>query len=183
MTPASSSACCSDSDRDRDREANGAGGGAGGAEVGVTRSDSARTEASCKLLDENMSLLTRLRAQEHICRKIENELEDIGDKIDDVAKTHEEELDAAAASAAPGSGGAWPGDSGRRPRQFREDGGAASDVRPDARKQTDTLVLPLCGWRGAGAGPVAGAGPDPDLDPDALRHMQRLSSQLLQLNN
>ncbi|XP_066994482.2 serine-rich adhesin for platelets [Anabrus simplex] len=72
----------SDSERDRDPQ---------GQQVG--RSDSVRTEQSYKLLDENMSLLNRLRHQEDICRKIESEIGDLETKIEDAAKVHEEELE------------------------------------------------------------------------------------------
>nr|CAD7447083.1 unnamed protein product [Timema bartmani] len=57
------------------------------------RRDSVRTESSYKLIEENISLINKLRLKEDICRKLENEIEDLEGEIDNVAKTHKEELE------------------------------------------------------------------------------------------
>ncbi|KAJ9576858.1 hypothetical protein L9F63_006557 [Diploptera punctata] len=58
----------------------------------VQRNDSVRTESSYKLLEENMSLLNKLKLKEDICRKLEDEIENLEGKIEDVAKTRKQEL-------------------------------------------------------------------------------------------
>ncbi|PNF34572.1 hypothetical protein B7P43_G10638 [Cryptotermes secundus] len=58
----------------------------------VQRNDSVRTESSYKLLEENINLLNKLKLKEDICRKLESEIENLEGKIDDVAKTHKQEL-------------------------------------------------------------------------------------------
>nr|CAD7417681.1 unnamed protein product [Timema poppensis] len=70
--------CFSESDKDTSRMAQ--------------RRDSVRTESSYKLIEENISLINKLRLKENICRKLENEIEDLEGEIDNVAKTHKEEL-------------------------------------------------------------------------------------------
>nr|CAD7434974.1 unnamed protein product [Timema monikensis] len=71
--------CFSESDKDTSRIAQ--------------RRDSVRTESSYKLIEENISLINKLRLKEDICRKLENEIEDLEGEIDNVAKTHKEELE------------------------------------------------------------------------------------------
>nr|CAD7412055.1 unnamed protein product [Timema cristinae] len=71
--------CFSESDKDSSRIAQ--------------RRDSVRTESSYKLIEENISLINKLRLKEDICRKLENEIEDLEGEIDNVAKTHKEELE------------------------------------------------------------------------------------------
>ncbi|XP_046406120.1 uncharacterized protein LOC124171025 isoform X2 [Ischnura elegans] len=59
----------------------------------VNRTSSVRTQSSYELIEENMALINKLKMKEDICRELENEIEDLEEKIQGIAKTHREELE------------------------------------------------------------------------------------------